>query len=115
MIEADLYNHVNSSVGALYQNRALSNATFPYTVQRLISKSDAGLGNTRARFQFDVFGQTYGQAKDTAVQVAAAILSFPLGFATYRATEMDLYDPDVDIYRVMIDAIVYYVERSEFG
>ncbi len=95
-------------------NRALGSPTRPYIVQTLISKPTGVMGTTPARIQLDIYGDSYGSVKDTAVSVAAAIRSFTGGFANYRMNEIEAYDGDANLFRVIIDVMINYEETPLF-
>jgi hypothetical protein len=122
LIEAQLKAHMETNcpaaTGGFFMNRAID-PTFPYGVQRLIAKTDAGLGVTRIRVQFDLFAvdpNGYGKVKELSGQVRDAIRTFTdddLPYS-YPALEMEMYDGDVNAYRVMVDAVIYHDERKTF-
>ena len=123
-VEADFKTHCEtgtpSATGGFFMNRAPATVTDNYVTQRLIARTDAGLGTSRFRFQFDIFAvdpNGYGKVKAISEELTAAIRSFPGGdiFYTSRAMEMEMFDPDVNYYRVMLDAIVMYDEIKLFG
>lgn len=114
-IEPLFRTHINNNITpTVHMNRAL-NPGSTYVVQQLISKTSAGMGNTMARIQLDIYSDTYGGVKATAVEVTDAIKSFSSAFATYRDNEIEFYESDPDVFRVTIDALLYYEEEEQFG
>ena len=127
MIGEELKTHCEtntpSATGGFFMNRAPSTVRDCYVVQRLIAKSDSDFGTMRARYQFDVFAvdpNGYGKVKQIADELTEAIRSFQAdthddNFASYRAVEMEVYDPGVNYYRIMLDAVIYFDERKIFS
>ncbi len=100
---------------AVYMNLAPTGVKRPYIVQNLISKPTGVMGTTPARIQLDIYGNSFGTVKDTATMVTAAIRSFTGGFANYRANEIEQYDGEANLFRVIIDVMIYFDEVTNFG
>ena len=127
MIGEDFKDHCEantpSATGGFFMNRAPARVTDSYVVQRLISKTDSEMGTMRARYQFDIYAvdpDGLGKVKVIADELTTAIRSFQTSahddyFASYRAVEMEVYNPDVNYHRVMLDAIIYFDERKIFS
>ncbi len=99
----------------IYMNKATQGATRPYIVINLISKPTGPMGTTPARIQLDIYGDSYGAVKDVSVAVATAIRSFTGGFANYRANEIEQYDGEANLFRVIIDVMINFDEVINFG
>jgi hypothetical protein len=128
MIEADLRTYllaqpaVTALIGArLFPLRLPQGAAFPaLTYQRVAGGEDvthqgrSGLG--RARMQLDCWAATYGQAialadavKDALVGYRGAMGATP--FAAGRlANEIDLDEPDLNVYRRMVEVPLWVAE-----
>ncbi|MBE3590007.1 MAG: DUF3168 domain-containing protein [Firmicutes bacterium] len=86
--------------------------------QRISRRNERTMGSPVAvqvaRFQLDCWAQSYGQAKDVAAQVMAALdgRSGAMGGTTildaHVVSELDLYEPDTKLYRVTVDVEVAY-------
>lgn len=114
-IEADLLAHIRTATSAdVYQNRAHDGQERPYVVQRLISKVDNVLGTTQARFQLDVFADTYDSAKTVAEEIEPAARSFDGAFVVYRSNELETFEQETGLHRVIIDMMMYFEERPLF-
>jgi len=116
MIEEQFRDHlIASHIERVSYNRALD-YTLPYVVLTVISKTNEGLGLTRARIQCDCYGHSWGQAKIIAREVTDAIITMPINaaFASYRLNEIEGYEDDPGFFRVIVEADLHFVERETF-
>lgn len=131
-IEAGLYSRLSGYAGLtaltdarIYPIRLPQPATFPaVTYQRVsrprIQTMGTNPGLVYPRFQIDCWAKTYDSANDVAAQVIAALenqLNTTWGGdagVTIQAAivedDMDFYEPEVDIYRVMIEVVIWHAE-----
>ena len=118
-LEPTLRIHIANATTPIpvYMNRAPDGITGTFIVQRLIGKQDSQLGTSYARIQHDIFGLTYADVKNAAVAVEAAYRTFTGAgtFAVYRGNEIETYESSLNLHRVILDAVLRFEERPQFG
>jgi len=121
-IESKMRQYIaDETTKPVYMNIAPPDAEPPYIVQRLITKSNRGMGVVQARLQYDIFGEDpsgYAEMKQLAIDVNTAVESAQDDLdditASYRVSEMESYDHSVNYHRTILDAMVFYDERPQF-
>lgn len=109
---------VAASVGTrVYPGRLPQGATMPaITYNRISTVRDAshsGAGLAWARFQLDCWAETYGAADTLATAVIAlfhAKRGRMAGQATLVDNDVDDKDPDANLYRRIVDVLIYFEE-----
>ena len=122
-VEADLYAYLSTYAGLtelvgtrVYPLVAPQAVKESYCTYQKISPgrkySHGGFSNlSRPRIQVNCYATTYAQAKAIAVQVIAAVEAWPGASniqAAFVENEIDMYDPDTELYQVPVDFFVYY-------
>ena len=107
---------VNETGHVIYSNRAPNDAVPPYAIQRTISKTVDQMGMSVARIQWDIFGISYAQVKVIAADFNAELRTFDDTdvVSVIRGNELDTYENDLNLHRVIFDAIFRYEELPTF-
>ena len=100
---------VATTVGRCYPLTAPDKPTIPYATYFQVSNVpnvviDSKIPIENARIQVDVFAKTYAESQSLANSVRTALIAIdgiPL-------TAMDLYEPEVKLYRVTQDFSFWY-------
>jgi hypothetical protein len=118
MLENKIYQHLSTSatvvnqVGTrIYPLVASQNPTTPYCTYQRISGSGEyhtqGYATLeRVRIQIDSYSTGYTAAKTIAAGIKTAMES-ATGYSVVEYTDMDLFESDVTLFRVMQDFVVY--------
>ena len=94
-------------------------STFPAVVYSRVSTAPAHThdqpgGFAKARFQLDSYGSTFAQARSTANQVRQALSGghnvAGQRLAALLVNELDGFEPETNIYRIMQDYMIGYQE-----
>jgi len=99
----------------VYPMKLPQNSTYPAIVYQRISGAER-LGSTKlreARYQLSCWGATYASGQALAAQVRDALEGWGVGGAVPMSrivNENDDYEPDDDVYRVILDAMLHLFE-----
>ena len=123
-MELDILNHMlnNEALNAqinnrLYPSELPQTPILPAVTYNTISKPRPIMGNQFYRIQYDVYANTYAQAKQVAglVEMAAMGSTVIDGLHTvYIDNHQDAYDSTKKRNHVIIDVIFYCLESTEF-
>lgn len=78
-----------------------------------ISNPRRHLGTRRPRFQISCWAKRYGEVKQVAEQVQAAVEAMDETgsvFAVFPENEVDMYNSETGLYHVPVDVIIYFEE-----
>lgn len=108
-IESSLYG-VLSGIVTTFPVTAPDSQAAPFCIYSRVSSSPnnnlagGAPGLERIRYQIDVHATTAAQARSLAASIKSALgaLTTP-GFEGYIVDDRDLYEPDVKLFRAMID------------
>lgn len=127
-VESEIYSRLTGFAGLtalvssrIYPNLAPQKVAFPYvTYRRVSSVRESGMGDdigiVSARFQFDVFSDTYLSARNALEQVRQALQRWraPSGnpeiIDSLIENDLDTFEPDPLVHHVLLDALIYYRE-----
>lgn len=124
-VESTLYTRLTGFSGLsaligdrIYPNIAPQRVTKPYIAYRRVSASrftafGQDTGDVRARFQFDVFADTYTAAKNVSEQLRLALQRWSTTTGTtihtiFFLNEVDLYEEDPELHHLALDFEVLY-------
>lgn len=127
-VETEIFSRLSGFAGlsALVGTRIGPNilpqsTTYPAISYRRVSAERASAmgadpGNVRARFQVDVFAETYASARAVAEQVRQALQRWTNNSGTviqgtYYLNEVDLYEDETQIHHLALDFEVNYLEE----
>lgn len=111
--------------GRIYPLRLPQNPTFPaVTYTNIMSERPetmtGGTGLVRSRLQVDSWGQTKEAAEDLAARIRKVLQGFRGAFgsgatlvnvqAVHYVSDFEMYDPDVNNYRVIKDYHIWFEE-----
>lgn len=90
------------------------------STSRLMTHDQTHTGLATARFQFDIYGNTYGDVKEVALALQKALLGYKGSFGTLTAKvnvgsiladfESDAYEADLKLYTITVDYMITYEE-----
>lgn len=114
MLEESIYAHLSTvaAVSTLAGTRIYpvflpQDPTYPaISYQRISSQPQVAIGGfcnlDNPRIQIDCWASSYSAVKSLAEAVRDAMMSAP-GFNALELSDQDLYEPEVEVYRVSID------------
>lgn len=114
----DAYSALTALVGTrVYASQAPQNVTKPFIVFHKIAASresafSADTGDVRYMFQFDCYGTTYESTTAVTNALRGALQRYESGnlHHVFVGNEKSMYNDEGELYRQMIEFIVWYKE-----
>jgi hypothetical protein len=114
MIETDIFESLKDLVSdrcyplMMPQNPVLPAIVYSRQASNPFYRLEGGSSLSQVRVQIDCYARSYEEAKDLASNARSAMES-----ASYKGTmifDADFYEPDVKLYRVVLDFYVWEVQ-----
>jgi hypothetical protein len=102
----------------LYPLKLPQTPTYPAIVYQLISDPRREMGTKSPRYQYSIYGTTYGQVKDVESKLKEALETLEGTakiFAQFEEDTRPTYENDTNLYSIQVDAIFYYQDIEEWG
>lgn len=102
----------------LYPLKLPQNPTYPSITYQLISDPRRQMGSKSPRYQYSIFGTTYGQVKGVEEKLREALNTLEGTaniFAQYEEDTRPIYENDTSLYSIQLDTILYYQKNEIWG